>query len=118
MNALEFVAAYLAAGGKILTVRVSSAQARGAAKKYAYYGAVRYELRLVNGAVSNCALERASSDRRSRALAEADAEQIARREGRFIVQRIGRCTSEDLAEIPDLLVASFGDREILKELLK
>src|SRR5690349_12917656 len=78
--------------GPIPTVRVSSAQARGAAKGYAYYGAARYEIRLTkrDGYPANIAQERASSDRRSLRLAKDDADKIAEREGRICAQTIGQ----------------------------
>jgi len=76
--------------GPIPTVRVSSAQARGRAKQYSYWGATRYELRLTrDGRVSNHPLERATSDRRSYRLAYLDALYIAGREGRLLVDPIG-----------------------------
>lgn len=94
---MHTLADYVAAHGPIPTVRVSSAQARGAAKKYSYWGAVRYELRLTrDGRVANTPLERASSDRRSKRLAERDAELLAEREGRIEMQTIG-AISDDLA---------------------
>lgn len=96
-RALEILRPYL----PIPTVRVSSAQARGAAKQYAYWGAVRYEIReTADGrAVSNIPLERASSDRRSERLAGQDADGIAGREGRIVWQRIGRLSATLAREI-------------------
>jgi hypothetical protein len=56
-------------------VRVSSAQARGAAKAYAYWGAVTYyAARRRDGVWTWRATGRAGSDRRSVAAAERDAE--------------------------------------------
>lgn len=76
--------------GPIPTIRVSSAQARGLAKLYRYWGATRYEIRLTRaGKPANIALQRASSDRRSLRLAEQDAEEIADREGRIECNTIG-----------------------------
>ena len=69
-------------------VRVSSAQAKGAAKAYSYWGAVRYRARLHRGWWSLIPLERASSDRRSQRLAAMDAAQIARKEGRLLVAEL------------------------------
>ena len=100
MNAITSLAAIINQRGPIPSVRVSSAQARGAAKHYAYWGAARYELRLTkSGAVSNCAVERASSDRRSVRLAEADAERIAEREDRIELQTIGTLSEQDAARV-------------------
>ena len=77
---------YLRTHGPIPAVRVSSAQARGAAKRYSYWGAVRYEIRLrkSDDEIIVTACERASSDRRSHRLAVADMMDIAERENRLI----------------------------------
>lgn len=86
----------LKARGPIKTARVSSAQARGAAKAYAYWGAVRYQLRLgKDGMPINVALERASSDRRSLRLAQEDLERMCEAEGRIEVNRIGHLSDMD-----------------------
>jgi hypothetical protein len=78
-------------GKTIPTARVSSAQARGAAKKYAYWGVVRYEIRLSKaGELVNVALERASSDRRSVTKAEQDLETLCEQEKRLPVAEIGK----------------------------
>jgi hypothetical protein len=61
--------------GPISNVRVSSAQARGKAKGYAYWGVAGYELKiLASGWVGNVATSRAQSSRRSLRLAQIDAE--------------------------------------------
>lgn len=80
MSAVNDLRQYLVDHGPQACVRVSSAQARGAAKKYSYWGAVRYELRLVgrDDHPSLIPQERASSDRRSIDLAIRDAEAMAR----------------------------------------
>lgn len=84
----------------IKSCRVSSAKARGEAKKYAYWGAVRYQMRLTHdGLVTNVAMEAASSDRRSLRLAKRDAEELCARENRVMCQRIGHLTEEDAAEV-------------------
>lgn len=77
---------YLRQHGSIPAVAVSSAQARGAAKRYAYWGAVRYEVRLrkSDDEIIVTACERASSDRRSKNLAHRDASEIATRENRLL----------------------------------
>lgn len=67
-------------------VRVSSAQASGAAKQYSYWGAVRYEIRLnKRGQLTFTAQQRASSDRRSYRLAVEDAKEIAGKENRLFL---------------------------------
>lgn len=88
---IELLKEYIRKNGAIPCVRVSSAQAKGAAKAYAYWGAVRYEARLRkrDGKPTLVALERASSDRRSQRLAEEDAEKIAENENRVYVWDIG-----------------------------
>lgn len=85
------LAAYISEHGPILCVRVSSAQARGKAARYPYWGAVRYRIivRQRDGKPSAVAEERASSDRRSQRLAESDAVDIALAESRIVI-RSGR----------------------------
>lgn len=87
--------------GPLRAVRVSSAQARGAAKRYAYWGAVRYAIKLsADGQRLICAaLERASSDRRSLRLAESDAEALAESEGRVETQHLGGMTPRSVAAL-------------------
>lgn len=91
-TALSVLAEHLRAHEPIPTIRVSSAQARGNAKNYPYWGAVRYEIRLTRDGrhPTNVALERASSDRRSYRLAERDADTLAADENRILVQTIGK----------------------------
>jgi len=86
-SAKERLANYIRTVGPIKTVRVSSAQARGLAKRYAYWGAVRYQVQLSrDGTPKHVALGRANSDRRSYRLAEKDALAIADSEGRIYVE--------------------------------
>lgn len=100
MSAIKTLVDVIRTHGPIPTVRVSSAQARGAAKRYAYWGAARYEIRLTrDGQPSNVALERASSDRRSLRLAEQDAAKLARRERRIVCQEIGRLSEAAAARV-------------------
>lgn len=88
-TAKEQLASYIRAHGPVKTIRVSVAQARGAAKRYSYWGASRYQIELTrDGMPKHVALERARSDRRSHRLAEADAAAIAAREGRILVRWI------------------------------
>jgi hypothetical protein len=70
----------------IPAVRVSSARARGRARRYAYWGAVRYRLVIgVHDAPCFRPEDHARSDRRSTRLAERDAQAIAAREGRILL---------------------------------
>lgn len=97
-SALTILTQYLATHGPIGLVRVSSAQAKGAAKRYAYWGAVRYMLHLTADGVPTFAPEeRASSDRRTIEGAQKDAEQIANTEGRIYIGQssVGRLTEMD-----------------------
>lgn len=97
---LRRLADHIRMHGPIATARVSSAQARGAAKQYSYWGAVRYEVRLgADGAPTNRPLERASSDRRSERLAERDCDELCESEGRIQLQRIGRVRDADVARL-------------------
>lgn len=100
MSAINTLVDLILTHGPIPTVRVSSAQARGRAKLYSYWGATRYEIRLTrDGQPSNVALERASSDRRSLRLAQRDASEIARRERRVECQEIGRLSEAAAARV-------------------
>jgi hypothetical protein len=81
------VVAYIRRHGPIPAVSVSSAQARGRARRYPYWGAVRYELRLrkTDDECIVMAQGRASSDRRSRRLAWLDAAHLAETEDRVLL---------------------------------
>ena len=100
-SALQQLSAILSVIQTIPNVRVSSAQARGAARGYAYYGAVRYEIRLAkDGHVMHVPCERATSDRRSPRLAERDAKAIAEQENRIALNlRIGALTENDATRV-------------------
>lgn len=64
--------------GPVRAARVSSAQAKGRAKGYAYWGAVRYAVKITrDGRLSAVALECAASARRSQRLAEQDCTKLA-----------------------------------------
>jgi hypothetical protein len=90
MSMQSLLAWHIKQHGPIKTARVSSAQARGAAKQYAYYGVVRYQIQLrADGVPTNVARGRASSDRRSLRLAQQDLEALCEREGREECQAIG-----------------------------
>lgn len=101
---------YITIHGPIQAVRVSSAQARGAAKQYPYWGAVRYEIRLRqrDGVPVAVAQERASSDRRSRRLAEQDASDIADREGRIEIDTIGEIRATEILTPAE--IARYGQQ--------
>lgn len=91
-NPLSVLSVIVAAQGSIPTVRVSSAQARGRAKRYAYWGAARGEIRARerDGALTCLSVERARSDRRSQRLAEDDADgQLDEAGARILLRRMG-----------------------------
>lgn len=91
MSLTSLLAHHIRTHGPIKTARVSSAQARGRAKRYSYWGAVRYQVRLTaDGQPANIACERAGSDRRSERLVERDCDELCEREGRIRVRHIGR----------------------------
>lgn len=105
MGALDQLKRYIEKHGPIKTARVSSAQARGAAKKWSYWGVARYEMYInAKGDVVNRALERAGSDRRSTKLADDDLKTLCEREGRIYVYRIGTITEYDALRIMKKLV--------------
>jgi hypothetical protein len=108
LSALRALSAIVAAVGPIPTVRVSSAQARGGAKGYAYWGAARGEIRARkrDGVLTVVSVEQASSDRRSERLAERDADAIAEREGRHYVQRLGVLSESDAALVLSAVLAA------------
>lgn len=102
MSMISLLAHHIRTHGPVPTVRVSSAQASGRAKKYAYWGVVRYELRLSrDGRPLNVALHRAGSDRRSERLAESDADALAAREGRIRCRMIGRLDESTAIDVLD-----------------
>lgn len=75
----------------IPAVRVSTARAKGRARNFSYWDAVRYEIRLDrHGRPTNVALERARSSRRSHRLALRDAAELASTERRVLCHTIGR----------------------------
>lgn len=100
-SSVSVLSVIIAAQGPLPTVRVSSAQARGAAKKYAYWGAARGEIRARrrDGKLTCVSVERASSDRRVEHLAADDAELIADREGRHEVQNLGLVSEQTARRI-------------------
>lgn len=90
---------YIHKYGPILAYRVSSAQARGRAKKFAYWGAAQYEIRVAkNGNIKAVVVYGASSDRRSFRLAQKDAEELADIRGAIVITDIGILRGGDLYE--------------------
>ena len=109
MTLSEFLRKIIEQHGPIPSVRVSSAQAKGRAKQYSYWGAVRYEIRINRrGNVSNCPLERATSDRRSQRLARDDALRIADDESRIFCSCLGELSRMDQARVLDALSRERG----------
>ena len=97
---VERLTAHIREHGPIGTVRVSSAKARGWAKRYSYWGAVRYEIRLTrDGVPSAYSAGRARSDHRSESLAHEDAARLAEREGRLAGQWRGRLTEAECEDV-------------------
>ena len=92
MSLVSLLAHHIRTHGPIPTARVSSAQS---GTRYAYWGVVRYEIRLRrDGAPTNAPLGRASSDRRSRRLAERDLDELCEAEGRVVCEGIGQIPEE------------------------
>jgi hypothetical protein len=101
------------------TVRVSAACARGRARKYPYWGATRYQIRIArDGRVINAAEERASSDRRSRPLALRDAAEIAAAEGRLYCYAIGEIGAVEQAYILSQVTPAALGASIARQLIR
>ena len=97
---VDAVVDYIHKFSPIPTARVSSAQASGRAKRYAYFGAVRYHVHVTRlGGLVNSAMERASSDRRSERLAQMDARVLCDQEGRLLLQQIGSLRPQDVTKV-------------------
>lgn len=111
-SALALLAVVVRADGPVETARVSSAQARGRAKRYSYWGAVRYQIRFVRGRLSNVAQGRATSDRRSYERAEADLDALCEREDRIPLAAIGGLDETD-ANCVLLALVARGDLTIV-----
>lgn len=97
----------------IQCVRVSSAKARGLAKKYRYWGAVRYEIRLTRSGISAVPCGRANSDRRSYRLAQQDAEDIAGQENRIVIPWLGPLTQGAARELIEGGQVKLTRRELI-----
>lgn len=134
MSALERLAAIIRQYGPVPAARLSTAQARGRAKRYQYWGVARYEIALArSGEVISRALERASSDRRSYRLAEHDWNEVCERENRWPTSTIGRLSEDEAAEIlanmhrvngrwiyapsPELAAHKFGQQFVVPRLV-
>lgn len=85
-------------------IRVSSAQARGRAKQYAYWGLAEYHVITGYRGLRMCCVSRASSDRRSYTLCEQDAEQT----GLPRIQALGYLTDADCVTLTDALRSQEG----------
>ena len=95
--------------GPVSTVRVSSAQASGAARAYPYWGISRGEVIVTTrGHLSVVSRERAGSDRRSYRLAEQDRDTCAIDEHRLAWQPLGRLDESNAACLLTLLEARDG----------
>ena len=87
---------YIKKHGSIQAVRVSSAHARGNARKYSYWGVARYQITLnANGYPSARCLRAAPSTRRVQRLAEQDAKGT----GLLVIRSIGRLSESDADNI-------------------
>lgn len=100
-HVLAYIAHQMRKNGidRIPCVRVSSAQAKGAAKKYSYWGVVAYEIVIGRkGLPVLRARGRAQSERRSWSLARRDAAERAVSEGALlVVGGRGRLKGADLS---------------------
>lgn len=113
-TALDTLAAHIRTNGPIAAVRASSARSVLCPNGHSsnYWGAVRYTIRLRrDGVVTATADERASSDRTVRHLADRDADDIGRREGRVrIYGNPGRLTEAEagsvLAQLAETVAAN------------
>ena len=102
--ALAHLTAILRHGSRdgVPCARVSRARAKGAAKAYPYWGTALYRCRLdARGRPSLQCTRAASSDRRSRRLAEQDAEAT----GRIVTRDLGRVSEDEARRIVDELCA-------------
>jgi hypothetical protein len=109
MSHIETLKTLIATRGPISCVRVSSARARGIARRYPYWGAVRYVVRLrADGTPTYAAVGRAASDRRSERLAERDAEALAAKLGAVCFQAPPGVLSDDNVKVLLNLVGVEG----------
>ena len=106
MDPITDLMLYVKYFGPIKAVRVSSARARGKAKSYSYWGAARYEIRFEKSRKPRLiykAIEAASSDRRAHHLAMADAQAIAEREHRIVLDSFDGSNDIDCEHVLMLL---------------
>lgn len=105
--------------GPVQLVRVSSAQARGRAKSYSYFGCARYEVAIgARGTLTCRPLSRASSERRSYDLAVRDAERIEEETGAIACAARGtgaglpECLGAAPADLARMILAGRAQDEI------
>lgn len=108
---------YLISGNEIKAFRVSSAQARGKAKMYAYWGVAEYSIVWSDKhafPVSR-ALSRAPSSRRVRHLAESDADELAESSGGVVISSIGVLGFGDAAGAQTCVLESYYKQVIASQ---
>jgi hypothetical protein len=95
---------------EIPCARLSSAHARGKARNYPYWGAVRYAIAINRqGHVSALPRGRATSDRRSLKLGERDTLTLAENIGGIVIRSIGKLSPEDWVKAADWLAAKYPE---------
>lgn len=92
------ISEWLAEHGEIPAVWCPSAQSRGAARKYPYWGAVHYRIVAASEHEYPTAIARGrtSSDRRSYQLRQRDAKALAKEIEGIVIDSIGRLSPEDM----------------------
>ena len=105
MNPLETIIRHIETAGPIAAVRVSSAHARGAARRYSYWGVARYEISL-DASGNPCARckRAAPSARRSIRLAGMDAQET----GLPVIRSIGGLCAADIDTVANYLETLTG----------
>jgi hypothetical protein len=90
--------AHLRRGGTIPAARCSSAQARGKAARYSYWGATSYVIRWSEDSMRAVAVaeSRATSARRSHRLAIEDTCALAKERGGIVIESTGALSQADL----------------------
>jgi hypothetical protein len=85
---LRLLAVCLRLDGPVRYVCVERARAAGTGRKWAYWGTSRYLLTLLEGSPMMMREGSADSDRRSKPLAERDADAVAASEGRVVMRAL------------------------------
>jgi hypothetical protein len=101
----------------IPAIRISSAQAKGRAKQYAYWGIARYEIgwsKKHNLPVSRC-VGRARSDRRSIRKAEQDADEIIEASNCLLIASIGVLSTTEVIYLNCWILDSYVRQTIASE---